>query len=157
MSPGHGGGPTGSADREEFVLELPSDLRVIEQTVSYLVNRCREYNFSGSRLWLNFRVGVTEALANAILYGNRRDPEKLVRVGVILTGRSVTVEVSDQGAGFDPETVPDPTLPENIQRTGGRGIFLIRQLMDQVEYLGDGNAVRLVLHRSGPPLRAVAD
>lgn len=146
------------ADREEtFALELPSDLAVIEQTVSYLANRCRAYNFRGSRLSLNFRVGVTEALANAILYGNGHDPRKRVCVAVELSEACVVVEVRDEGEGFDPARVPDPTLPENLHRPGGRGIFLIRNLMDEVEYSRDGNAVRMVLYRDGPARRAVGE
>src|SRR5690606_9611474 len=95
--------PRTGAEEEaaEFVLELPSDLRVIEAAVTYLVNRLRSYAYAGSRLDLNFRVGVTEALANAVLYGNRRDPTKNVRVEVSLDRTRVVVQVVDQGRGFD--------------------------------------------------------
>lgn len=135
--------------RSEFVLELPSDLRVIEAAVTYLVERCRAYDYSGSRLNLNFRVGVTEALANAVLYGNRCDPRKSVRVEVSLGPTRVDLRVADEGVGFDPETVPDPTLPANIREPGGRGLFLLRQLMDEVEFNAQGNEVRITLLRNG--------
>ena len=134
----------------EFVLELPSDLRMIEAAVTYLVSRLRTFSFGGSRLNLNFRVGVTEALANAVLYGNSCDPSKSVRVEVSLDAARVVIRVVDQGPGFDPERIPDPTDPENLQRPGGRGLFLIRKLMDEVEYNDRGNAVRLVLSRDPP-------
>src|SRR5687768_17990922 len=127
-----------------FVLQLPSDLRIIEAAVTYLVGRCRAFAFGGSRLNLNFRVGVTEALANAVLYGNQSDPAKIVRVEVALDLSRVVLHVKDEGTGFDPSTVPDPTLPDNLEGTGGRGLFLIRELMDEVEYNEQGNAVRLV-------------
>lgn len=140
-------------DRNDFVLELPSDPRVIEAAVTYLVNRCRALDYGGSRLNLNFRVGVTEALANAVLYGNRGDPRKSVHVDVSLSPDRVVVCVADEGAGFDPEHVPDPTLPANLESSGGRGIFLLRRLMDQVEYNERGNRVRLVLHREPPRRR----
>lgn len=139
--------------RAEFVLELPSDLRMIEAAVTYLVNRCRQFSFGGSRLTLNFRVGLTEALANAVLYGNRGDPRKSVRVEVVLSPVRVALRVTDQGEGFDPTGIPDPTLPDNVHRPGGRGLFLIRQLMDEVEYNDRGNAVRLVLYREAPTRR----
>jgi serine/threonine-protein kinase RsbW len=129
------------------VLELPSDLQVIEDAVAYLVERCRGFDFDGARLDLNFRVGVTEALANAMLYGNRRQPERTVRVEVSLDFERVVLRVVDEGVGFDPATVPDPTLPGNLERAGGRGIFLIQKLMDEVTFNEVGNAVRLVLHR----------
>jgi serine/threonine-protein kinase RsbW len=148
-TPGRGGRREPIAP-ERFVLELPSDPQVIEHTVSYLVDRCRAHDFNGSRLLLNFRVGVTEALANAILYGNRGDPRKSVRVAVAVDASAVEVEVRDEGAGFDPSIVPDPTLPENIERPGGRGIFLIRELMDEVHYGPPGNSVRMVLRRLSP-------
>ncbi|MBV9773257.1 MAG: ATP-binding protein [Gemmatimonadetes bacterium] len=133
-----------------FVLELPSDLRVIEGAVAYLVNRCREVAFDGSRLNLNFRVGMCEALANAVVYGNRRDPEKRVRVEVDLSSARIVVRITDQGNGFDHRAVPDPTHPDNLERSGGRGIFLLYKLMDEVEYNERGNEVRFVLHRQGP-------
>lgn len=143
----------GIPERVEFVLELPSDLRVIEAAVTYLVNRCRSYAFAGSRLSLNFQVGITEALANAVLYGNGGDPAKYVRVEVSLDSSRVALRVVDEGRGFDPQTVPDPTLPENVSRSGGRGLFLLRQLMDEVEFSDRGNAVRLVLLRESPRVR----
>lgn len=137
----------GAPPSTAFALELPSDLGVIEGAVAYLVDRCRDFRFEGSRLNLNFRVGMCEALANAVIYGNRRDPEKQVRVEVELNPERVEVRVIDQGPGFDPGHVPDPTLPDNLERPGGRGIFLLRKLMDEVEYSPRGNEVRLVLHR----------
>lgn len=137
----------GVGERAEFILELPSDLRVIEAAVGYLADRLRKLAFRGSRVDLNFRVGLTEALANAVLYGNRGDPRKSVRVEVALDERCIALNVIDQGSGFDPDSVPDPTLPENIERSGGRGLFLLRELMDEVEYNARGNAVRLVLLR----------
>lgn len=139
----------------DFVLDLPSDLRVVEGLITHLVERCNAYGFQGARLNLNFRVGVTEALANAILYGNRRRPERRVRVEVSLSTESVAVLISDEGRGFDPARVPDPTEAENLNRAGGRGLFLIRKLMDAVEFNDAGNAVRLVLNRESPARRPV--
>jgi serine/threonine-protein kinase RsbW len=135
----------------EFALELPTDLRLIDTAVSYLVARCRDVGFDGQRLTLNFRVGIAEALANAMIYGNGRDPAKRVRVEVALSEHRVSVVVRDEGQGFDPGAVPDPTLPENLEAPGGRGIFLIRELMDEVDYTGCGNCVRLVLHNRPEP------
>lgn len=136
-----------------FVLELPSDPGVIENAVAYLVDRLRAYTFGGQRLNLNFRVGVAEALANAMIYGNGSDPDKRVRVEVELSSHEVALQVYDEGVGFDPAKVPDPTLPENLDGTGGRGIFLIRELMDEVRYNEPGNCVRLVLRNQQQPLR----
>ncbi|MFW6080118.1 MAG: ATP-binding protein [Gemmatimonadota bacterium] len=129
----------------QYALELPNDVRSIERAVGYLMQRCRDAGFEGERLRLNFRVGVTEALTNAMVYGNAGDPGKRVRVEVRATDRAVHVRITDEGHGFDPGRVPDPTLPSNRSRAGGRGIFLIRELMDRVEYNERGNSVTMVL------------
>lgn len=143
--------PTSAREAAEFVLEIASNLEVIEQVIAYLVRRCEQFSFGGSRLNLNLRVAVTEALANAVLYGNGSDPQKQVRVEVHLDRTRVILRVADEGGGFNPGQVPDPTRPENLQRPGGRGIFLLYQLMDEVEFNDQGNTVRLVLHRECKP------
>lgn len=129
----------------DYVLELPNDLRAIERSVDYLTDKGSEIGFDRDRLRLNFRVGLTEALANAMLYGNCRDPRKRVRVEAHLTPSEIRVQVTDEGRGFDPGAVRDPTLPANRVRPGGRGIFLIRQLMDQVEFNERGNSITMIL------------
>jgi serine/threonine-protein kinase RsbW len=129
----------------DYVLELPNDLRAIERSVDYLMDKGREVGFDYDRLRLNFRVGLTEALANAMLYGNCRDPRKRVRVEAHLTPLEIKVRVTDEGRGFDPEAVTDPTLLPNRMRSGGRGIFLIRQLMDRVEFNERGNSITMIL------------
>lgn len=134
--------------RQDYVLELPNDLRTIERSVAYLLERGREIGFDDRRLRLNLRVGVTEALANAMLYGNCRDPRKRVRLEARFSPYEIVVQVTDEGRGFDPRGVSDPTLPVNRTRPGGRGIFLIQKLMDRVEYNEQGNSIRMVL-RSG--------
>lgn len=132
--------------RREYVLELPNDLRAIERAVNYLMARGREVGFDPRRLRLNLRVGVTEALANAMLYGNSRDPRKRVRLEARIAAETVVVRVTDEGGGFDPGDVPDPTVPPYLDRAGGRGIFLIRKLMDRVEFNEAGNSITMVLH-----------
>jgi serine/threonine-protein kinase RsbW len=129
----------------EYVLELPNDLRAIERSVDYLTDKGREVGFDDERLRLNFRVGLTEALANAMLYGNGRDPQKRVRVVACLTSQRIEIQVTDEGRGFNPDAVLDPTLPANRVRPGGRGIFLIRQLMDRVEFNDRGNSITMIL------------
>jgi serine/threonine-protein kinase RsbW len=129
----------------DYSLELPNDLRAIERAVAYLMDRGREIGFDSDRLRLNFRVGLTEALANAMLYGNCRDPRKRVRIEARLTATEIMVQVTDEGRGFDPKKVLDPTLPTNRTRSGGRGIYLIRKLMDKVEFNERGNSITMVL------------
>ena len=134
---------------QELILELPNDIRSIEHAVEYVTRHCTSCGEYARRLNLNFRVGLTEALSNAMLYGNNSDPEKSVRVEVAIKLEEVSVRVTDQGVGFDPTTVPDPTLPANISKSGGRGIFLMKALMDEVQFNDRGNSVTLVLRFEG--------
>jgi len=129
----------------ELVLELPTDVRTIEHAVDYVIGRCPTCVEEVRRLQLNFRVGLTEALSNAMLYGNSRDPSKRVRVEIAFQLGRIQARVTDQGRGFDPSSVPDPTRPENLTKPCGRGLFLMRQLMDEVWYNDRGNQVTLVL------------
>ena len=129
----------------ELVLELPNDLRQIEHAVEYVMQRCAACQTHGRKLRLNFRVSLTEALSNAMLYGNERDPDKRVRVEVMVGEREIKARVTDEGAGFDPGRIPDPTSPDNLEKSGGRGLFLMRELMDEVHYNERGNQVTLVL------------
>ena len=134
---------------QELILELPNDIRSIEHAVEYVTQHCSGCYEYARRFNLNFRVGLTEALSNAMLYGNNSDPEKRVRVEVTIGVEEVSVRVTDQGVGFDPAMVPDPTLPDNISKSGGRGIFLMRALMDEVQFNERGNSVTLVLRFEG--------
>jgi anti-sigma regulatory factor (Ser/Thr protein kinase) len=130
---------------KDLVLELPTDVRSIARAVDYVISRCPSCAEQTRRLRLNFRVGLTEALSNAMLYGNLRDPSKRVLVEVAFGAGRLEARVTDQGPGFDPSTVPDPTTPENLARPCGRGLFLMRKLLDEVLYNDQGNQVTLVL------------
>lgn len=136
--------PHSSMDRD-LVLELPTDVRTIQYAVDYVLGRCPRCVEEARRLNLNFRVGLTEALSNAMLYGNSRDPSKRVLVEIAFLQECIEARVTDQGNGFDPATVPDPTSPENLMKPCGRGLFLMRKLLDEVRYNDQGNQVTLVL------------
>jgi serine/threonine-protein kinase RsbW len=93
------------------------------------------------------RLALEEALTNAFKHGNREDPKKTVTVQCAIEPRRVVIEISDEGPGFDPGTVPDPTAEENIEIPSGRGIVLMQSFMTKVEYLPPGNRVRLVYEK----------
>ena len=133
----------------ELVLELPNDLRAIEHAVDYVMQRCGSCRDYERKLRLNLRVGLTEALSNAMLYGNEQDPDKRVRVEVTVGADAITARVTDEGPGFDPARIPDPTTPANVVKAGGRGLFLMRELMDEVHFNERGNSVTLVLRLQG--------
>ncbi len=126
-------------------LEFPSSVEYARAVISEVVEACERIAFAGPRARLNLKVALGEALANAILYGNRQDTEKRVRVQAELRPGEAVITVSDEGEGFDPDSVVDPTRPENRDRSHGRGLFLLRSLADEVRYNERGNAVTLVL------------
>lgn len=99
-----------------------------------------------------FRVALGEALANAIGHGNRCDPERRVRVLAEAVAGGAVVTVADEGEGFEPEAVPDPTRGDGLTRSGGRGLALVRGLADEVIHAAGGRRVVLVFRagsRSG--------
>jgi serine/threonine-protein kinase RsbW len=95
-------------------------------------------------------LGLNEALLNAVLHGNGRDPAKRVRVSYRVTAERVVAEVEDEGPGFDPDNVPDPRAPENLERLGGRGLLLMQAYLTWVRYNRRGNGVTLCKCRSAP-------
>lgn len=129
-------------------ITIPSDVRHIERVVDRVQRECAAAEVAPPKCVLNIRVAVTEALANAILRGNRDDGKK-VRIRARISADAFVVDVVDQGPGFDLERdTVDPTTPENIMREDGRGLFLMRAFMDSVERFQDkGNVVRMTLRR----------
>lgn len=126
-------------------LDVPSDLDVVGEAVELVASHLPPGTLSPRRLSFNFRTALAEALGNAIRYGNREDPGRLVRVRVELKRDVVRIHVDDGGAGFDPTHLPDPTSPENLQREDGRGLFVIRHLVDEVAFNAKGNGICLTL------------
>ena len=89
------------------------------------------------------RIGLEEALVNAVKHGNREDPGKCVRIAYQVTAEQMVAEVVDEGPGFCPEMLPDPFLPDNLLRPCGRGVFLMRAYMTWVCFNTKGNGVTL--------------
>lgn len=128
-------------------ITIPSDTSaghdVQERIVAML--EAREYSM---RDVFAVRLALEEALVNAIKHGNQLDPDKTVRIHADVEQDRVYIEVEDQGPGYNPEDVPDPTLDENIERASGRGLMLIKSFMNHVEFNEKGNCIRLEKFRS---------
>ncbi len=92
-------------------------------------------------------LALEEALTNALKHGNQWDPQKRVTVRWQVTHERFWIQISDEGRGFDPETVPDPTLDENLEQPSGRGLMLMRSYMDVVSFNREGNSVAMVKFR----------
>ena len=134
----------------ELIFHLPSDVLRIEDAVEKVVARCRrhiELERRASRVRMNLQVALAEALANAMLYGNGADRSKRVRVELTITEKAIITRVTDEGPGFDYRDIPDPTTREGLLKPDGRGIFLMRKLLDQVSFNERGNSVTLLLKR----------
>ncbi len=93
------------------------------------------------------RTAFEEAVGNAIHHGNGDDPDRTVTIEYAADAASVVIDVQDEGLGFDPRSVPDPTRPENVDIPAGRGIMLMRSYMSEVEYTTHGNRVRMTFVR----------
>src|SRR5262249_43293465 len=98
----------------------------------------------------DLRLALEEAIVNAVKHGNGYDPAKRVQVRYSVSAERVLAEVEDQGTGFDPARVPDPTAPENLERSCGRGLFLIRAYVTWVRYNERGNCITLCKQPSLP-------
>lgn len=88
-------------------------------------------------------VSLTEAVNNAILHGNKADESKEVVIDMIEESKGVAISVSDEGNGFDPDDVPDPTAPDNIECCGGRGVYIMSALADKISFKNNGSTVKM--------------
>ncbi len=95
-----------------------------------------------------FAIAATEMVANAIYHGNKSNPRKTVHIRFYLSPGRLSVHITDQGQGFDPTAVPDPLLPENLLKDNGRGIFIVRSMMDSVEYRFDPGGTTVILTKT---------
>ena len=123
-------------------LSIPSRRENIRVVENFIESARSEYNINED-IYGNMMVAVTESVSNAIIHGNRQDENKQVCLRLDMNSSKICIEVSDEGPGYDFENVPDPTAPENIEKPGGRGIFLMKHLCDHVEFLDQGKKVQL--------------
>jgi serine/threonine-protein kinase RsbW len=135
---------------EEFEVEIPSDTAAGQEVQARILKMLEDHNFPPRDVF-GVRLALEEALVNAIKHGNRMDVNKVVRVGCQVFNEKVRVEIEDQGEGFRPEDVPDPTADENLERPCGRGIMLMRSFMSLIEYNETGNCVILEKERNSEP------
>ena len=92
----------------------------------------------------HLKLALEEALTNAMRHGNRLDPDLFVEVSVELEGERLVMKVKDEGGGFDFSKVPDPTQQDNKEKPNGRGVFLIKQLMNEVKFFDGGSGIKMI-------------
>ena len=133
-------------NQKEYNLTIPSKLdKLIE------VERAAEKISAASGLSKdqsnNIAIAITEAAGNAIVHGNQKDPKKKVRIHFRITKKQIVAEVKDEGKGFNPDKLLNPLKPENIMKENGRGIFILKSLMDSVSFhfSPKGTTIRMTL------------
>lgn len=122
--------------------KLPSSIEVISEFASKLIEKIRHLNITEDEVF-HIRLSLEEALINAIKHGNKRNPHLFVEVNVEIQDDHLTIEVRDQGKGFDFNHLPDPTMPDKLQKNSGRGVFLIKNLMDKVDFSEGGRSLKM--------------
>lgn len=129
--------------RKQLKIEsIITNLRIVETIIDSVTNEIgiNKENYG------KVLVSALEAVNNAIIHGNKSDPSKRVDIKIIFNRKKLKIIVTDEGAGFKPENVPDPTEPGNIEALNGRGIFLMSRLADDIEFSKKGNSVKMTFN-----------
>lgn len=129
---------------ENYNVEIesnPNNLITVEEFVNYF---CKDINLTDDQL-ANVLLAVTEATTNAIIHANKCDQSKMVTIDVKVNETKLVIKIKDEGEGFDPADIPDPTEPENLLNESGRGVYLMRVYMDNVEYNLTPSGMEIIL------------
>lgn len=127
---------------DSIKIQIPSlseNIRIIE---SFIDNAKEKFRLDDD-IYGNIMIAVTESVNNAIKHGNNNDNSKNVSLSLSLNDNIIKFVVEDEGNGFDYSNLPDPTSPENLEKPGGRGIFLMKHLSDEVSFKDNGRVVEL--------------
>src|SRR5688572_8552896 len=123
-------------------IQVPSMVENIRMIESFIDNAKEKFHLDDD-IYGNIMIAVTEAVNNAIKHGNNNNKSKNVYLSLSLNDSLIKFIVKDEGAGFNYQNLPDPTAPENLEKPGGRGIFLMKHLSDEVEFKDHGRVVEL--------------
>lgn len=127
---------------DSISIQIPSlseNIRIVE---SFIDNAKEKYQLDDD-IYGNIMIAVTESVNNAIMHGNQSDKSKSVFLSLNLEEKLIKFTIKDEGTGFDYQNLPDPTAPENIDKPGGRGIFLMKNLCDEVQFNENGSSIVL--------------
>jgi len=129
-------------------IELKNEPAAVDRAQNDLVAEMEKRGYPKASLFA-VRLAVHEALTNAFVHGHKGSPDKPVRLEYTVHDDRADIEIEDFGEGFDPASIPDPTLDENLEKGCGRGLLLIRAYMKIAEYSASGNVLRMVYERPG--------
>jgi serine/threonine-protein kinase RsbW len=135
------------ADAWRLVVNLPSERGSNRQVTDQLLEQLGVHGWPPADIFA-IHLAAEEAIVNAIVHGNKLDPTKKVHVECEISTAVVRISISDEGAGFDPASVPDCTVEERLEAPSGRGVMLMKSFMTSIEYNAAGIAVVLLKHRS---------
>ncbi len=126
-----------------YTIQLPSKIESITIVENFIDELSTRYGFS-NEIYANVLTCLSEAVINSIVHGNRQSPDKKVFINLeVIENKRLIFTVSDEGDGFDFNSLPDPTAPENIENLTGRGVFIIKKLADQCIFNSRGNELEL--------------
>lgn len=135
-------------------ISFPSKAENLNQ-VEVLINKvCADHKVNED-YYGNILIALTEAVNNAIHHGNKSNPNKTVNISFTAEGSTLQFEIEDEGPGFDYDNLPDPTDPQNIEKPHGRGVFLMRNLADEIDFENDGAIVKMKFNLENELLKEV--
>ncbi len=129
--------------REKIEFEFPSTIAVMHTILDYLMTRIEKVGVINPET-SNLFIALDEAFVNAVKHGNKFDAQKLVRITAEVSTKEARFTIEDEGEGFDVNSIPDPTNPENLFKSSGRGVMFIHNIMDEVKYNDRGNKLEMV-------------
>jgi len=135
--------------KHEIKFEFESRYDYLDKVNELISQLFLRTDLAPDEIW-NLKLAMHELGINAIEHGNKLDPKKQVKVSCALYTEKLEFVIEDEGEGFDPSSIPDPTAPEGIRRDRGRGIYLVSQLVDEIEYINGGCMAKMVRHLNKP-------
>lgn len=130
-----------------YIKKISSDPDNLVEVEKFIADVAGELNFN-DEIKNSLTLSVSEATSNAIVHGNKLDPKKSIIIKVIVEDDKIIVIIKDEGPGFDPTSIPNPTMPENLLKDSGRGIHIMKNFLHDLQYnfTEDGTEVILILH-----------
>lgn len=135
-------------NKKEYTLEIPSSREYLVKADAFLEEKLKEHGLDDSDI-ADLAISATELINNAIVHGNKLDPDKVVRIKLEFLDDSLNISITDQGDGFSPNEIPNPIEDENLLKEAGRGIFIVRSLVDdlQIESAPEGGTRMVIIKK----------
>lgn len=133
-----------------YSVAVQSKPAAVKTVCEKILSELKASNFNQNAVF-SVHLALEEAFLNAVQHGNNMDPEKEITIDYTINSEKAEISVTDKGSGFDPDSVPDPRCGENLYKYNGRGLFLMRSYMDDIEFNHRGNCVRMVKYKQKKP------